>query len=468
MRCTFSMIAALAVAAAAPAAEPWLRVSDNGRYLQRADGQPFFYLGDTAWELFHRLDRDEADVYLRDRAAKGFTVIQAVALAELDGLRTPNPYGHTPLVDLDPSRPDTRPGEHNDYWDHVDFIVDRAAELGLTVALLPTWGDKWVKRWGVGPEVFTPENAAPYGEWLGRRYGDKPVIWVLGGDRNPDSPERLAIIRAMAAGLARGDGGRNLMTFHPQGRSNSATWFHDDDWLDFHLIQSGHERPAAPGYELIRANFVRRPLKPTIDGEPCYEDHPHKGPAWERRAEPGAYLPWFDEYDARVAAYGAMLAGACGHAYGDHNLWQMWQPGREPISIARTAWRDALNHPGARQMGYLRGLFEARPYWQLRPAQEMIGGPGVAVRAAAAEDGSFAVVYLPEGGPVTVDASRLTGELLLASWFNPRQNATQPIGRFVRDEAMKFKAPFAGRNNDWVLVLDDPAAQLPPIGCSHR
>src|SRR5438093_1563944 len=71
---------------------PRLKVSENKRFLVREDGSPFFYLGDTAWELFHRLRREEAERYLKDRAAKGFTVIQAVVLAELDGLHDPNPY----------------------------------------------------------------------------------------------------------------------------------------------------------------------------------------------------------------------------------------------------------------------------------------------------------------------------------------------------------------------------------------
>ena len=70
-----------------------LQVSANRRFLIHDDGTPFFYLGDTAWELFHRLTLDEADYYLRDRAAKGFTVIQAVVLAEMDGLHTPNMNG---------------------------------------------------------------------------------------------------------------------------------------------------------------------------------------------------------------------------------------------------------------------------------------------------------------------------------------------------------------------------------------
>src|SRR5512137_2797023 len=82
-----------------------LKVSANGRFLVFADGTPFFYMADTAWELFHRLNREEAERYLENRRQKRFTVIQAVALAELDGLHTPNPYGDCPLIDDDPTRP---------------------------------------------------------------------------------------------------------------------------------------------------------------------------------------------------------------------------------------------------------------------------------------------------------------------------------------------------------------------------
>src|SRR5512135_2924148 len=126
-------------------AVPRLKVGDNHHFLVYQDGRPFFYLGDTAWELFHRLKREEADDYLSNRAADGFTVIQAVALAEFDGLHTPNAYGFRPLVNDDPTRPDVKEGPGNDYWDHVDYVVNRAESLGLFIGFLPTWGDKWNK-----------------------------------------------------------------------------------------------------------------------------------------------------------------------------------------------------------------------------------------------------------------------------------------------------------------------------------
>src|SRR5215470_5549798 len=111
-------------AGALAAVAPKLKITENRRYLQYEDGRPFFYLGDTAWELFHRLNREDTIRYLENRASKHFTVIQAVALAEFDGHTVPNFYGHLPLEDLDPARPAVKDGPDNDYWDQVDFVVN--------------------------------------------------------------------------------------------------------------------------------------------------------------------------------------------------------------------------------------------------------------------------------------------------------------------------------------------------------
>lgn len=456
--CWVSLAGVVVFGASAPAEPPQLRVSPNGRYLVTASGEPFFYLGDTAWELFHRLNRDEAELYLSDRAKKGFTVIQAVVLAELDGLHTPNAYGHTPLIDDDPTRPNIQPGPDNDYWDHVDWIVNRAEQLGLFIGMLPTWGDKWNKKWGVGPEIFTPENARTYGEFLGTRYRDKPIIWILGGDRNPENPRHLGIIRAMAEGLRAGDGGRHLMTFHPQGGANSASWFHNDEWLSFNMFQSGHSQANLPNYLTTLANYNRNPIKPTLDGEPRYEDHPIN---W--RSESG----WFDDWDVRQAAYWSMLSGACGHTYGDHNIWQMYEPPRKPISAARTPWRQALAHPGSTQMGYMKRLFLLRPFYRLVPDQGLIAGDERTGadhrRAARAEDASFALIYLPTGGDILVQTSQLRGDRLRVQWFDPRLGRVQASEEIARQPQQLLKAPSAGRGNDWVLILEDVQATLPVI-----
>src|SRR5690554_5474871 len=114
----------------------FLSVSDNQRFIIKEDGTPFFWLGDTAWHIFHKLNRMEVDEYLTNRAKRRFNVIQSVALAECDGLRTANRYGRYPLLqndqgEYDPTSPDLT-GEYH-YWDHVDYVIDKAHELGLYI-----------------------------------------------------------------------------------------------------------------------------------------------------------------------------------------------------------------------------------------------------------------------------------------------------------------------------------------------
>jgi len=120
---------------------PTLKVHESRRFLQYENGRPFFWLADTAWQLIASLNRTETLHYLDVRARQGFTAIQTVALAELDGLSA-DVRGYRPLVDNDPARPDERPGPDNDYSDHVDFVVREANARRLYVGLLPTWGDK--------------------------------------------------------------------------------------------------------------------------------------------------------------------------------------------------------------------------------------------------------------------------------------------------------------------------------------
>ena len=199
--------------------------------------------------MFHRLDRKDAAEYLKTRAGQGYTVVQAVALAELDGLTDPNAYGKLPLVSKDPTHPATTPGANPakpaeyDYWDHVDYIVDEANRNGIYVGLLPTWGRWVVKNPRQDETIFTTASAQTYGEFLGKRYGRKGVIWILGGDRPSEGVED--IWRAMAKGIAIGVSGREdydavLMSFHPRGGGTSSTSFHNDAWLDVNMQQTGH------------------------------------------------------------------------------------------------------------------------------------------------------------------------------------------------------------------------------------
>lgn len=218
--------------------------------------------------------KKKAEFYLDKRQEQGFNVIQAVVLAELDGIYTPNTKAELPFSNLET-------WEYNEaYFSHVDLVLDLALERDLHVALLPTRGDKLFKNtWGIGPEIFTPEKTYSYGKWIGNRYRNrKNLIWVLGGDRNPrENSDDSEVWNQMAKGILESQNSENkiLITFHPQSMApgGSSVWFHQAEWLDFNMHQTGH-CPNYPSYSRISYDYGLTPTKPTIDGEPMYEEHP--------------------------------------------------------------------------------------------------------------------------------------------------------------------------------------------------
>ena len=456
---------------------PALKVSDNQRFLVTADGKPFFWLGDTAWELFHRCNREEAVAYLDLRQKQRYNVVQAVALAELDGLVDPNSYGDLPLTDRDPTKPavtsgaDPKNAAAYDYWDHVDFIIDEANRRGIYIALLPTWGAWAPHDKKEDPKiVFNEQNAATYGEFIGQRYRNKGVIWVTGGDRSPEGVEN--IWRSMARGIALGVSGREdhaalLMTFHPRGSATSSTWFHQDAWLDFNMLQTGHSPvPTAPssrpGWQRITEDYRRTPTKPVLDGEPLYEDHP----LGFRAAKENGYS--FDAH-IRQRAYWHVFAGAFGHTYGHHSVWQMYSPGKRGINGPLIFWTDAIHRPGAAQMQHVRTLIESRPFLSRVPDQSLIVDALKGADYIAGTRGDdYAFIYSAQGRAFTVNLGKISGARINAWWFNPRNGATEKIDPFDNTGTREFTPHMhGGFGTDMVLVLDDASKNYPAPGASR-
>lgn len=428
---------------------PRIRVSDDRRFLATEQGRPFFWLADTAWELFHRLTREEARLFFATRRRQRFTVIQAVALAEFEGLRTPNAYGDLPLHDFDPSRP------NDAYFRYVDELIDLAAAYDLYIGLLPTWGDKVTPLWGAGPLVFNAANAEIYGRFLGERYRDRTnLIWILGGDRPAarDAEDWRPIWRAMAHGIDTGTQGHATMTYHPNGGVSTTAWLHNEDWLDFNMMQSGHGGGRdVPVWDMISHDYALEPAKPTLDGEPNYEDHPvSPWPSWNPANG------YFRDHDVRKQLYRSVFAGGCGVTYGHHAVWQFADPQRGFINHADRPWTEAIERPGANQVQHLRTLIESRPFFTRIPDQALLlSDPGTGAHHVCAThdaQGSFAMVYLPLALPVTVRLDLLAAPQIQAAWFDPCSGEITPIGRFATTTTPTFTPP--GYRPDWVLLLD--------------
>ncbi|GAA4456140.1 glycoside hydrolase family 140 protein [Nibrella saemangeumensis] len=426
---------------------PRLQVSLNGRYLAQESGKPFFYLGDTAWELFNKLDSAEAIRYLNDRAAKRFTVIQSHFLTLKSDWR--NTYGELPFLNGDFDTPNER------YWRHVDFIVKEATNRGLYLAVVPAWCLFFIEK-PDAPLYADSARAYRYGRFLGERYKDFPnFIWVLGGDKRPT---RHAIYRNLASGLtdayAHGDPYRILLTYHPPGgthrppATSTGEFYHEEPWLDFNMIQSGH-RVTNRNYERITEDYARFPIKPTLDAEPCYEQHPQL-----HKYENGAFSAWH----VRRRGWWSVLAGGCGFTYGGNGIWQMEKPGQIFLPTHfKDYWYDALQYEGAGQMQHLRSLVERLGLDRMVPDSTLLRSPGGTVddRVQAARDEAyeFVVAYITDGRPIALDLTRLSSKRPGGYWFNPRTGQETPIKRIEPGVQTVFNPPTAGAENDWVLVV---------------
>lgn len=432
-----------------------MRISPGKRYLITDDGRPFFYMADTAWRLFYCADREMADTYLRKRKEQGFTVFMPVILSEVFGTESEvNPYGHYALHDWDPTRPNEA------FFEHVDWIVRRAAELDLVAGILPCWGEFVCDLlYGRGPQCFTPESAYAYGRFLGERYRrDANIIWVLGGDRNPTSPAHVELWHSMARGLRDGDGGCHCITYHPAPRDelqtySSADWLPDAEWIDFNMLQTGTVIDRA-NYLLIRKDYLRTGTqqKPVLDGE-CRYEYSHeffwtKPPSGRR----------IGAHQVRKAMYNAMLSGAAGHTYGCRCVWNFYREGTVPTRDTDLDWRRALDLDGAWQMRHMRTLlWDTYPFHELEPdfdSRVVVcgqGKDGSYIPAAIASDRRHFLAYMPESITFCVDLDVLRSPARL-TWYDVRSGRFFPCTGDFRTGVQTVIPPEDGP--DFVLIAE--------------
>ena len=423
-------------------------VSSNHRYLQTVSGEPFFWLADTGWLLFQKLDRAATERYLDNRRALGFNVIQAMVL---HAANDQNAYGAAALNDADPARPRVTNDDH-DYWHHIDWVVDAAAERGIYLAMVPAWGALAARG------TLTADNVELYARFLAERYRARTnIFWLTGGDIRAD--RHLEIWTIMGRTLRAADPG-HLISYHPFGRTSSSEWLHAEPWLDFDMFQSGHRTyaqdesdPRSKGednWRYVEEDYSRTPPKPTIDGEPSYEGIP--------QGLHDTSQPYWSPDDCRRYAYWAVFAGAFGHTYGNNAVMQMNSPeSAHPSFGPKNYWYEAIADPGAAQMQHLKNLILSRPFFERVPAQDLVAGDvGTRYERILATRGRrYAMFYTYTGRPFEVRMGQISGSSVKVSWFNPRTGAVTSAATLPNRGVRKFSPPGApAPGNDWVLLLD--------------
>lgn len=453
------------------AGKPWdngkLQVSANSRFLQFSDGTPFFWLGDTGWLLPERLDRNEVDYYLQRCRTAGYNMVQ---IQVMDDVPSYNIYGQPSLTDGFNFTGINQKGVYG-YWDHLDYIIGKAADNGIYVGMVAIWGSM------VKSGKINAQEAHQYGAFLANRYKDCPnIIWIMGGDIQGDiHPE---VWNALATTIKSIDT-NHLMTYHPRGRYTSAHWWSKASWIDFHTFQSGHrkygQRMGNKDYSIpdsteednwmyVDSTWTYQPIKPVLDDEPSYEDIP--------KGLHDANEQHWKDYDVRRYAYWSVFAGSCGHTYGHNSIMQMYKKGY-PTSYGNTlqmkTWYEGLEDPGYNQMKYLKNLMLSFPYLNRVPDQSIIVGKnGVKYdRLIATRGKDYLLVYDYNRNPMKLDLTKISGKKKNVWWMNPVDGSLTYLGEFdskiTSFDAQQINAQvtatvtqvMASRQGDGVLIVVD-------------
>lgn len=428
-----------------------IEIADNAHFFKRANGDPFFWLGDTAWLLLKKLDREAIAAYFDDRKKKGFNVIQVMVLHTLD---VENVYGSKALIEDQINTPNVIAGDSlntasYDYWDHMAYAIDLAEQKGLYVALVPVWGGN------VNSGKVSVAQAEEYGRFLGNRFKNNNIIWLNGGDTFGD--QYTEVWNALGTSI-HAETPQLLQTFHPRGRQQSSDWFHTASWLDFNMFQSGHrtydQDDSEKGFgednwRYVTVDYNLKPTKPTLDGEPSYEGIP--------QGLHDTLQPLWNENDVRRYAYWSVFAGAAGFTYGHSAIMQFYtEKDGEGAYGNKMDWQVALQAEGAGQMQYLKQLMLSYPYMNRVPDEDLIVNQGERYNYLAATRGAdYAMIYTYTGRTIEVHMDKIEGDQVDALWYNPKDGSKQSIGMFKNEGTQVFDPPgeiYEG--NDWVLLLE--------------
>ena len=392
-----------------------IRISANRRYFVDPAGNPVFWLGTTQWQLFREYTVDEARLIIEKSKATGFDFMQVMLLGVGDGTQ-PNIHGEKPCHNDDPETPNEA------YFRNVDAVMEIAREHDLAISMT-VFHQRYRER-------ITLEKARDWTRWLAQRYGRYPnLVWSM----TPRATEEFVpILRELAAGLREGDGGSHLITFKPDPAPYTSSFIHNEDWLDFNCMQTW--RSVELIYPMVTKDTHLSPTKPVVMAEGAYESGTEYSfdvtPLWVRRQ-----------------AYYSYLAGAS-HSYGHNDSWRVLP-----------TWKQALDAPGAAQLGLLKEIFLARSeWWELTPDQSLFAEGGqtegtVLNLAARHKDGRWTMAYLAAPASVSLRLEKLAGPAD-ASWIDPRTGASQTAGRFANAGIASFSTPDGWE--DALLVLTSP------------
>jgi hypothetical protein len=392
-----------------------LKVSENHRYFVGADGYPLFWQGDTEWELFHLFSVEDAKALLLERHKQGFNVVQVMATGvypEWGAAKGMKPWNEMQAwLDNNPLTPNEA------YFERADAIVAAANEYGIVLVIgVYHARDNDEGRINTG-------NAKAWAKWLAGRYKNASnIVWSMYPHADSSSEP---VVRAAVQGILEADGGAHLITMHPDPSPTSSSFMHTEFWLSFNTLQTWSTD--FMNYDMVRADFLRIPAKPVVNGEARYEE------------EDGTTA-----LQVRRAGYWACLAGGF-YSYGHRDNWASPQ-----------TWRGWYDSPGAKQMKVMGDLFRSIKWWHLVPDRSIFSDWATGNVAARSSDGDWILAYLTGTAAVNVKLSSITAsDSVSAWWIDPLTGARTKIGVYPTSRSKEFTPP-SGWQDAILFVEKEP------------
>jgi hypothetical protein len=430
------------------AAFPLKRATDPAvRYLVDQNDQPFFIVGEAAWSLIGQVSLEDAQLYLDDLAARGFNTVITTLVEGYYADNAPANFYH-----VQPYLPANDFSSPNDaYFAHADAVLNYAASKGILVILAPNYlgccNDGWRS---VLENENTLQDAANFGNYVGNRYQDFPnLLYAWGNDMLPDNANVRDKINAMATAVWAADA-NHLHTFH--GAPEFSAWevgnLYNYDWVDFNSVYTYY-----PVQDEVASNYDPDDTLLTPPPMPLFLFEAHYENDWANK----------DALITRREGYVAVLTGASGYAYGNNPIWHM----NGHPTWSTTDWHLHLDDEGRADMVHFRALFDSRPWTELVPDLNDTlvttnKGSGESYAAAAlTADSNTAIIYFPSAKTVQVDMGQINGPSAKVWWFNPQNGSAQAAGTLPTSGTQAFTPPL---DQDWLLVLDNSALDLPAPG----
>ena len=420
----FLALAAGIAISSSRAAEPFdahgrIRVAASGTHLEHADGTPFFFLADTCWTGPALSEEKDWDEYLADRRKKGFTAIQFNMASPWRCARTDAEGRPSYLL-----RDGKLVVNEEFYAARLDARLRAINQAGLLAVPVLCWAN----HAGDAGIDLTEEQIITLVRYEVSRYEKDQVLWILGGDNDYKGPngERWKRIGRTVFG----QGAAAPVTTHPTGQNWPWKDWQDEMWLTVFGYQSGHGDGDGtwnwihhgPPAEAGRSASFSRPI---INLEAPYEGHL----AYQ------SHQPHSDANVRRAVWWSLLVTPVAGVTYGSHGVWS-WntKPGQAPTDHPGTGpaptWREALDRPGARQVGLARRFFECLPWTKLRPAPQLLASQekeaSKFIACAATPDHGVIVAYVPAGAKPQVALDQESGPGWVTRWFDPRSGDWKP------------------------------------------